>query len=43
MICTGLDADIVTPSAIGPQRCAVRAIRKLTKEEAVALPKTQRP
>jgi hypothetical protein len=43
VICTGLDADIVTPSTIGPQRCPVRAIRKLTKDEVAALPKKERP
>ena len=42
-ICTGMDADIVTPTSIGPQRCAVRAVRKLTPEEVKALPKGARP
>lgn len=36
-ICSGLDADIVAPSRIGPQRCPVRTITKLTPEEAAAL------
>jgi hypothetical protein len=42
-ICTGLDAEIIAPSPIGPQRCAVQSIRKLTEAEAKALPKHARP
>lgn len=42
-ICSGLDAEIISPSPIGPQRCAVRDIRKLTPEEVKALPKGARP
>ena len=42
-ICAGLDAEIVTRSAIGPQRCQVRNIRKLTPVEIAALPKGARP
>lgn len=42
-ICTGLDAEIITKSAIGPQHCAVRNIRKLTTAEIAALPKRARP
>jgi hypothetical protein len=42
-ICTGMDADIVTPSAIGPQRCHVRSVRKLTPAEVAALPKGAKP
>ena len=42
-ICTGLDAEIITRSAIGPQRCPVRNIRKLTTAEIAALPKRARP
>jgi hypothetical protein len=42
-ICTGLDAEIVSPSAIGPQRCPVSNIRKLTPAEIDALPKRSRP
>lgn len=42
-VCTGMDADIVTPSAIGPQRCHVRSVRKLTKAEIDALPRGARP
>jgi hypothetical protein len=36
-ICTGLDAELIVPSQIGPQRCPVRALRKLTREEVAAL------
>lgn len=42
-ICSGLDAEIVTGSPIGPQRCAVTHMRKLTPEEIAALPKRARP
>jgi hypothetical protein len=42
-ICSGLDADLIVPSGLGPQRCAVRDIRKLTPQEAAALPKKDRP
>lgn len=42
-ICTGLDAEIIAPSSIGPQRCAVRSVRKLTEAEAKALPKHAKP
>lgn len=42
-ICTGTDADIISDTTIGPRRCHVKAIRKLTAEEAKALPKRARP
>lgn len=42
-ICTGLDATLLVPSTIGPQRCAVRTVRKLTAEEVAALPAKQKP
>lgn len=42
-ICTGMDAEIISPSTIGPQRCPVRAIRKLTEAEVKALPKNAKP
>lgn len=42
-ICTGLDAELVVPSTIGPQRCAVRAVRKLTPAEVAALPPKAKP
>ena len=42
-ICTGLDAEIVTRSSIGPRHCPVRNIRKLSAAEIAALPKRARP
>lgn len=42
-ICTGMDAEIISPSTIGPQRCPVSKIRKLTPDEVKALPKHARP
>lgn len=42
-ICSGLDAEIITPSPIGPHRCAVKSVRKLTPDEIKALPKGARP
>lgn len=42
-ICTGLDAEIIAPTPIGPQRCAVKTVRKLTPDEVKALPKRARP
>jgi len=42
-ICTGMDAEIISPSPIGPQRCPVSKIHKLTPEEVKALPKHARP
>lgn len=42
-ICSGLDAEIITHSPIGPQRCPVRNIHKLTPAEIAALPKRGRP
>jgi hypothetical protein len=42
-ICSGLDAEIIAPSPIGPQRCQVSKVRKLTEAEVNALPKRARP
>ncbi|MBL8770843.1 MAG: hypothetical protein JNK30_05625 [Phenylobacterium sp.] len=42
-ICSGLDAEIITPSTLGAHRCPVRTVRKLTAEEVKALPKGARP
>jgi hypothetical protein len=42
-ICSGLDADLISPTSIGPQRCAVRMMRKLTPAEVAALPPKSRP
>jgi hypothetical protein len=43
-ICSGMDAEVVTHSpGIGPQRCAVRSMHKLTPEEVAALPPKAKP
>ncbi len=44
-ICSGLDAEILAPQPGGgvPLRCPVTTIRKLSKEEASALPPKQHP
>ncbi len=42
-ICSGLDATLIVPSTIGPQRYPVTSIRKLSANEVAALPKKQRP
>jgi hypothetical protein len=42
-ICTGLDAEVISPSSLGPQRCPIRDIRHLTPEQVAALPAKDRP
>jgi hypothetical protein len=42
-ICDGMDADVITHTPLGPQRCPVRSIRKLTPAEVKALPKRAQP
>lgn len=42
-ICSGLDAEVISRTPIGRQRCPVRSIRKLTSQEVAALPKRLRP
>lgn len=42
-ICSGLDAMVIAPSAIGPTRCPVRTITKLTPPQVAALPAAQKP
>ena len=37
MVCSGLDVDLIVPSTIGPQRCPVRMIHKLSEAERAAL------
>lgn len=34
MICRGIDVTLIVPSSIGPRRCPVSMIRKLSPEEA---------
>ena len=42
-ICSGMDAEVISHSPIGPQRCPVRSVRKLTPAEVAALPPKSRP
>ncbi len=43
-ICRGMDAELIVPGqGMGPQRCPVTAVRKLTPQEVAALPKKARP
>jgi len=43
-ICTGMDAEIVShATGLGPQRCPVSHMHKLTPEEIAALPRKDRP
>ena len=42
-ICSALDATIIAKSPIGPQRCPVREVTKLTPQEIAALPPKHRP
>ncbi len=42
-ICSGMDAEFVTRSPIGPQRCRASAMHKLTPDEIAALPRKARP
>ena len=42
-ICNGMDAEVVTHSPIGRQRCLVKNVRKLSPAEIAALPKRAKP
>jgi len=42
-ICSGLDATLIVPTDIGPQRFPVSQVRKLSANEVAALPRKQRP
>lgn len=42
-ICDGLDATIIVRSPIGPMRCPVTKVTKLTPEEIAALPRKDIP
>lgn len=42
-ICSSMDATIIVPGAIGPQRTPVTAIRKLSPDEVAALPRNEKP
>ena len=36
-ICQGMDVELIVPTSIGPQRCPVRMIHKLSKAEIDAM------
>ena len=45
-ICSGLDVNLIVPSSVThsiPQRCMATSLRKLSKDEARALPPKERP
>jgi hypothetical protein len=42
-ICTGFDAEIISQTTLGPRRCLVRSVRKLTPVEVAALPSRAKP
>ena len=42
-ICSGLDATVITKGPIGPQRCEVRTVTKLTPEEVAAMNPKHKP
>ncbi len=43
-ICSGLDVTLIMPRhGIGPERCPATSLRKLSREEAKALPPKQKP
>ena len=42
-VCDPLDVTVIAGSSIGPQRCPVKAVSKLTRDEAAALPRKHRP
>jgi hypothetical protein len=42
-ICSPMDATIIARSPIGPQRCEVDKVTKLTPEDVAALPRKARP
>lgn len=42
-ICDGFDATIIVDSTIGPQRCTVDKVRKLTPDEVAALAPKAKP
>src|SRR4029453_5854248 len=41
-VCRGLDAELVVPSPIGPTRCPVSTIRRLSDEEVRAFRESRR-
>jgi hypothetical protein len=43
LICTAMDVEVISPSSLGPERCPIHDIRKLTTAEIAALPAKERP
>ena len=41
-VCQGLDAELIVPSPIGPQRCPVSTIRRLSDEEVQVFRESRR-
>ncbi len=45
-ICSGLDVNLIVPSSVThsiPQRCMATSLRKLSRDEAKALPRGEKP
>lgn len=42
-VCVGSDAVLIAPSHIGPQRCHVRTVRRLTPQEVEAMDPKAKP
>jgi hypothetical protein len=42
-ICSSLDATLIVPSPIGPRRCPVIDVKRLSPEEVAALPRRAKP
>lgn len=42
-ICSGIDVTLLVPEGLGPRRCEVSSVRRLTPEEVAALPPRARP
>ena len=42
-ICSGMDAVLIVPTPIGPRRCPVTAVHKLSDDEIKALDRKARP
>jgi hypothetical protein len=42
-VCSAMDATVLVKTPIGPQRCVVERMSKVSPEEVAALPKRSRP
>ena len=42
-VCDGLGIELIVPSTLGPERCPVRSLRRLSQDEVAALPRGARP